>query len=126
MWQANDNAKLVRFPWNSRSHHVSFNHIDIEHTGSWGHVTLHPAHDAIYGTPVDESVTLEYLYFKNCYIHDAHRTLVTLLQAENVLFEKCYFARSGLHQECTSVGSRNTKNVVFRQNIFEDTKNNCT
>lgn len=120
----NFEAKLVRFPWNSTSHHVYFKHIDMEHTGNWGYNSLHPAHDAIKGDPVPNDVILKNLYFISCYIHDANRALLTLLNAEDVLFEKCYFARAGLFQEATSIGIRESKNIVFRRNTFEDTKNN--
>ncbi len=119
----NFQAKIVCFPWNSKSHHIKFSHVDFEHSGNYGYNSLNPAHDVIKGDPVDESVKLRYLYFTNCYIHDANRSLLTLLDAENVLFESCYFARGGLHQECSSIAVRLSKNIVFRRNIFEDTKN---
>lgn len=120
----NFEAKLVRFTWDSNSHHVFLKHIDMEHTGNWGFNSLHPAHDAIKGDPVTKGNKLKNLYFISCYIHDANRALLTLLDAEDVLFEKCYFARAGLFQEATSIGIRESKNIVFRRNIFEDTKNN--
>ncbi len=124
--ETNNNANVISFGWNTKSHHIVFSHLDIEHTGNWGFHSIGISHDAVRSNPADSDnpdVKLKYLYFQNCYLHDANRSLMMMLKCENILVENCWFVRSGCHQESNTIGLKYSKNVVFRRNVFIDAKN---
>ncbi len=117
---ANGEAKNVRFPWNSTSSYVELRHMDIGHCGSTG-FTL--SQDNIYGNVVGDHI-LHHITISNCFIHDANRAHLVILDATDILIEQSYFARSGQHQETTSLAPRNVTNFTVRDSVFKDTTNN--
>jgi len=112
---ANEQAKVVRFPWDAESHHIILRHLDLEHCGDLP--DTQPPHDVIYG-----NIPVSHVKLQSCYVHDANRTLFLMRGFDDVLIEDCHFARSGRLQEVSSINPGDSSNLTIRRNVFEDTE----
>jgi len=114
----NDQAKVVRFPWDTVSHHVILCYLDLEHCGDLP--VQQPPHDVIYGNPQEAPIT--HVKIQHCYLHDANRTHFLMRNFAHVLIEDSYFARSGQFQETSCVNVGDTSDVTIRRSVFEDSQ----
>lgn len=108
--------KAVYFPWNTESSYIELRHMDIGLCGSTEY--RYHAQDAIYSVRAIDNIIIS-----DCYIHDANRVFIMMVEWSDVLVENNYFARSGREQESHSVHLRTASNVTIRNNVFEDTMN---
>ncbi len=113
---ANDQAKIIRFSWNSKSHHIVLRHMDMGFCGPMGYLV--PYHDVIYGNVPISNIIIQY-----CYIHDSNRLSFLMSKWNNVLIEKSYIARNGNHQESSGFSIRNSSNIIVRKCFFSDAEN---
>ncbi|MBN1889573.1 MAG: right-handed parallel beta-helix repeat-containing protein [Thermoflexales bacterium] len=104
----------IVFPWNSASRYVELRHIDM---GLCGPTTFTAAQDVIYSYYGISNVIIS-----DCYIHDANRAFIMMIDWSDVLLENNYFARSGRQQESHALHLRSVSNVSIRNNVFEDSQ----
>ena len=124
----NDQAKVVNFPWDSKSGHVVFRHLDMGHCGDRVSCVkasdcgengyLKPTQDVIYG-----SKPASHIYIDNCFLHDANRLHVLMANWQRVLIHRSHLVRAGRHQESSSLSPRNTSDLTVRYCVFKDTVN---
>lgn len=108
--------KAVYFPWNSESSYIELRHIDMGLCGPTS--TPYTPQDVIYSV-----YSIDNIIISDCYIHDANRIFIMMIEWSNVLVENNYFARCGKHLESHPLGIRAASNVTIRNNVFQDAIN---
>jgi hypothetical protein len=111
----NDEAKLVRFPWDSTATNIALRHIDFEHCGERSFTA---SQDIVYG-----AVPVERFVIGNCYLHDTNRGHFVMVGWNDVLIDHCYTERNGMQQETHVISATDVSNVVMQHSFLKDTNN---